>query len=233
MTGPRRSAIGAFVAITGLGAFSACSSSSDAVPTSLAPMPAFITNPGFETPAIAVGAFLTSAAPAGWTAFGSLDFSNRAIGVLRPASTTLYAVAAPDGNNVGVAFLLDNAGNQAQFANSPAGLEQTLEVTLQVQNTYRLLVSVGNIANDANAPYAFGGFPGYRVDLLAGGVVVASDNNSLLPGEGQFVTSTVTLSVGAAHAQAGSPLGIRLVNLNAGTGIEVNFDNVRLTRTPN
>ena len=216
-----------------MGMLTACSSSSVDVPTAPGPTAIPITNPSFETPVIAVGAFLTNAAPAGWTAFGNIDFGSRAIGVLRPATTTLYAVAVPDGNNVGVAFLLDNAGNQALFANSPAGLQQTLAATLQVRTTYTLLVNVGNIANDVNAPFAFGGFPTYRVDLLAGGVVVASDNNTLLPGEGQFLLSTITLTVGATHAQAGLPLAIRLVNLNGAAGIEVNFDNVRLTATPN
>ncbi len=216
-----------------LSAVIGCASSSEPGPTAPTPTSLTIANPSFETPVIAVGAFATNAAPVGWTVFGSIDFANRAIGVLRPASTTLYSVAVPDGNNVGVAFLLDNSANQAQFANSPAGLQQTLASTLQVRTTYTLLVSVGNIANDVNAPYAFGGFPMYRVELLAGGVVLASDNNTLLPGEGQFLTSTVTLPVGATHAQAGQLLGIRLVNLNGAGGIEVNFDNVRLIATPN
>lgn len=36
-------------------------------------------------------------------------------------------------------------------------------------------------------------------------------------------------NVGSLHANAGGALGIRLINLDAAAGIEVNFDDVRLT----
>ena len=62
--------------------------------------------------------------------------------------------------------------------------------------------------------------------------MVASDNNSLLPGEGRYLTSTVTVDIGPSHPSTGQPLGIRLVNLNSAAGIEVNWDNVRLESSP-
>jgi hypothetical protein len=83
-----------------------------------------------------------------------------------------------------------------------------------------------------NAPFQFGGFPNYRIDLLAGTNVLASDNNTLLLDEGRFLTSTVAVSTGNNHPLAGQTLGIRLVNLNNAPGIEVNFDNVRLDASP-
>jgi hypothetical protein len=75
--------------------------------------------------------------------------------------------------------------------------------------------------------------------LLAGGTVIASDDNSLAGSiaEGEFGDSVVTFNPGDAHPQIGQPLGVRLINLNqtagvpAGNDLEVDFDNVRLTAT--
>jgi hypothetical protein len=105
---------------------------------------------------------------------------------------------------------------------------------------------VGNIASGISAvqPYAsFGffdlrGFPGYRIDLLAGTTVIASDNDTLNPDEGEFLTSTFDVVIGNGHDDEGEPLTIRLVNLNEQDindpviDLEVDFDNVRLDATP-
>jgi hypothetical protein len=105
-------------------------------------------------------------------------------------------------------------------------------------------VGIGNIASGTSLPgssggagvfYNLNGFPGYRIDLLAGGSVIASDNNSignLIP-EGEFRTSTLIFDAPFNHPLIGQNLGIRLVNLNQpGTiqapNIEVDFDDVRL-----
>ena len=193
-----------------------------------------ILNHGFEAPAIPAGTFSTTAPPPGWSGYGDLDFGLRTIGVLHPATTSLYAVEPPEGNNVGVVFLLDDFGDQTFFADQEAGLQQTLTATLQADTRYTLRVHVGNIAVDPNPPHdpwSFDGFPGYRVDLMAGGQILASDDDSLLPAEGQFAESTVQVDIDATHPQLGQPLAIRLVNRNAAVGIEVNFDDVRLDAT--
>jgi len=190
--------------------------------------PIAVVNPSFESQVTPPDSFITNVAPTGWQAYGAINFGGRTVGVLNPNTSTLYADPVPDGNNVGVVFLMDNQGNQTQFNNSEAGLRQTLSSTLQTLTQYTLIVEVGNIAVDANAPFLFNGFPNYRIDLMAGGTVLASDNDTLLPGEGRFLTSNVSFTTGAAHALAGQSLGIRLVNLNSDVGIEVNFDNVRL-----
>jgi len=58
------------------------------------------------------------------------------------------------------------------------------------------------------------------------------DNNTLTPAEGVFELSTVEFTTGATHPQMGMNLGIRLINLNnIDSGIEVNFDDVRLDAT--
>lgn len=195
--------------------------------------PVAVANQSFEAPAIPAGTFATTAPPPGWTGFGTLNFGARTIGVLHPATTTLYAVPPPHGVNVGVVFLMDDPGNQLLFTRREAGLQQTLADVLRTDRRYTLTVDVGNIANDVAAPFLFGGFPGYRVELQAGGVVIAADANTLLPAEGRFLRSRIEVEIGASHPQAGQPLRIRLVNLNAAPGIEVNFDDVRLEWEPN
>jgi len=191
-----------------------------------------ISNHSFEFPVIPSNSFNVASAPPGWVSYGSINNNNRSVGVLDPAGSTLYAGPVPHGENVGVIFLMDNPGNQTFFANIEAGLRQTLAATLQPRRRYTLRVEVGNIANDVNAPFAFAGFPNYRIDLLAGTNVLASDNNSLIPGEGRFLTSTVAVNIAASNPFAGQSVGIRLVNLNSAPGIEVNWDNVRLESSP-
>lgn len=190
-----------------------------------------IQNPSFELPATPNDSFITSGPPTSWSAYGTIDNNNRAVGVLNPVTTTLYLDAVPHGSNVGVAFLMDNPGNQLQFNNSPAGMQQTLTATLQLNSTYTLTTYVGNLGTGSPpAPFAFTGFPNYRIELLAGGTVIAQDSNTLLPGEGRFLVSTVTATIGSTHAQANQNLGIRLINLNSAVGIEVNFDRLTLVR---
>ena len=115
---------------------------------------------------------------------------------------------------------------------------QTLSDTLAANTLYTLRVLVGNIASGVSVDTTYfnlDGFPGYRIDLLAGGSVLASDNNSLagaIP-EGEFRESTVSYLSGGS-VTPGQALGIRLVNLNVvdplfpGADWEVDFDNVRL-----
>lgn len=199
------------------------------IPMAVWAVPLTVVNHSFETPATPPGTFVTNAPPNGWSTFGSINFSGRVIGVVNPNDTTLYADLVPDGDNVGVTFLLPS------FTNVEGGLQQTLVDTLQTQTEYTLTVEVGNMAVDATPPhnaFNFNGFPGYRIDLVAGSTVIASDNNTLLPGEGRFLTSTIHVSTGASHPNAGQALGIRLVNLDSAPGIEVNFDDVRLDAVP-
>lgn len=202
----------------------------------LAQTPLPVANPGFELPPIAAGTFATTAPPPGWQIHGSgVDLGFRTVGVLDPTGTTLYPGGAPEGENVGVVFLLDDPGDQTAFANLEAGLEQTLASLLEPDTRYRLRVCIGNIADDPDPPhdaFQFAGFPGYRVELVAGGVPIASDPGTLLPGDGAFATLTLTVDVGATHPALGQPLGIRLVNRNAAPGLEVNFDDVRLESEP-
>ena len=186
-----------------------------------------VVNSSFETPIAAPGQFVgaINSAPSGWSVYNTkAPDTFRYFGVFNPNSSQLYYDPVPDGNNIGVVFLRND------FALAEAGLRQTLGSTLQLNTLYQLQVEVGNMAFDPDPDFDdfdFTGFPGYRVELLSGSTVIATDNNTLLPDEGRFLTSTVQFQTGGFHANAGQALGIRLVNLN-GPGIEVNFDHVRL-----
>ncbi|MFT3881216.1 MAG: hypothetical protein QM703_16325 [Gemmatales bacterium] len=200
-----------------------------------------IVNPGFEANVITPGTFQVFV-PTGWTMYdpGAIINQNQnAVGVIRPLPGVEYFPGGtPEGVNGALVFL---AGNQA----SEAGLQQTLTTSFLNNTRYTLTVQIGNIASGTSLPgsadgggvfYNLNGFPGYRIDLMAGTTVLASDNNTIgatIP-EGEFRLSTLVFQSGAIHPQAGQLLGIRLVNLHTpGTGsapnIEVDFDQVSLT----
>ncbi len=200
-----------------------------------------VNNAGFENDFAPPGCFAIFT-PTGWTVYdpGGVLGGNSAVGVIDPTGTTNFPAGAPEGLNVALIFLGEDMG-QGQV-----GLTQVLGETLQPLTTYTLTVEVGNIASGIGPPpcdvfgfFDLDGFPGYQVQLLAGGVVIAEDEDLLhgaIP-EGEFRLSTVTLTTGATHPQLGQPLGIRLINLNiietpADPGIEVDFDDVRLTAAP-
>lgn len=207
-----------------------------------------VINPGFEADAAADGAFVVVApAPSGWQPYdptGMLAASPglNALGVIRPRlGHDYFPGGTTEGLNAALVFL---AGPEA----GEAGLQQTLAATLAPATVYTLRVDVGNIASGVSLPGSSGGagnffdldgFPGYRIELLAGNTVLAADSSSagLIP-EGAFRTATLSLdAAAAAPALLGQALGIRLVNLKApGTpevpNIEVDFDHVRLVATP-
>jgi len=191
-----------------------------------------IDNPSFEEPVTNPGDFTTvlSGTQNHWAVYNTGNTnSSRQFGAWNPTGTDTFVDGeAPDGVNVGVVFLL-NTTNLAE-----AGLLQTLGDTLQLNTTYTLTVEVGNFADDnPSDSFNFAGFPGYRIDLMTANnpTPLASDNNTLTPAEGIFETSIVSFTTGSSHSDVGEALVIRLVNLN-GTGIEVNFDDVRLDATP-
>ncbi len=141
---------------------------------------------------------------------------------------------APEGQRVAIAFNFAGSSGQGEY-----GITQTLAAVLEPERTYTLRVEIGNIASGTAMSGDFldlNGFPGYRIDLLAGGVVIGQDDNGLagaIP-EGEFATSTIVVSTSALHPQLGQSLAVRLVNLNIldpmfpGANIEVDFDDVRL-----
>ncbi|MBX2851560.1 MAG: PEP-CTERM sorting domain-containing protein [Phycisphaeraceae bacterium] len=161
------------------------------------------------------------------------------IGTLNDQAEEFITGVAPDGVRVGIAFNNANTGGGGEY-----GLQQTISTDqLQAFTRYTLQVEIINIDSGtaiSNEDFNLAGFPGYRVALMAGGVEIDVDDNSLAGSiiEGGHATSTIIFETGATHAQLGQDLGIRLVNLNVvdttdatttAADLEVDFDNVRLS----
>lgn len=187
-----------------------------------------IVNGDFEEPVLADGTF-TLEAPTGWQLYNPNGLipanptnDSSSVGVSNP-TTNSYANQVFSGQNDAFVFLKDAPGS------GEAGISQTLSSTLTANIKYTLLVDVGNPKGvDPSSGIDLTGFPGYRVELLAGDTVVAADNNTLQIADGSFATSTVNFTVGADNPLLGENLCIRLVNLLTGEGTEVDFDAVAL-----
>lgn len=197
-----------------------------------------IANAGFEDDPVAMGCFAVFT-PNGWTVYdpNGIIGSNDVVGGLHPEGGP-YFPAAPEGDHVAIVFL------QGDIGDGPMGLTQVLDDVLEVNTMYTLSTWVGNIASGQGPPpcdvfgfFDLDGFPGYQVQLLAGGVVIGQDDNTLagtIP-EGEFRLSTIEVEIGPEHPQAGELLEVRLINLNTidtpeSPGIEVDFDDVQLVR---
>ncbi|MFN4943929.1 MAG: autotransporter-associated beta strand repeat-containing protein [Akkermansiaceae bacterium] len=177
----------------------------------ITPIP--ITNPGFELPVVEEGDY--NQAPTGWNAYN---------GAL--LGSTVYAYnptiddfdsEAPEGSNVAGVYTILASGVEK-------GLSQTLSTTFKEGDTYQLTVKVG-YTNTYQVN------PGYRVQLLAGGTVIAEDDNSLSPAFGQFVTSTLNYVYDPADSGlVNQALQIRLINKGLDDiQNEVAFDDVQLS----
>mgnify|MGYP001225184489 CR=1 FL=1 len=206
------------------------------------PVSLAIINPGFETDFAAENCFNVSAAPTGWLLYdptGIYNGGSNSVGTLDTrAGGPHFIDGAPEGEQVGLTFI------QASPGAGPMGIRQSLGNVLEQNTTYTLSVQVGDIAAGQGPPpcdvfgfFNLNGFPGYQVQLLAGGVVIAEDNNTLagVLDEGLFALSTIQVTIGEGHPQAGAQLEIRLINLNMidtpmNPGIEVDFDDVVLLR---
>ena len=206
--------------------------------------PLHVVNPGFEDVS-GQSAFneFTFGTPAGWELYDPADIVPDLpadpvyVGTLEPNGTDFFDTTAPEGDRVAILFGRNAAGGRGEY-----GFQQTLADVLTAGTHYALSVEVGNIASGVARSGEFfdlDGFPGYRIELLAGGQPIAVDDDGLgaLIPEGEFATATLSLRVGDTHPLLGERLGVRLVNLNripAGLGgvvdldIEVDFDDVRL-----
>jgi HpiC1 cyclase/PEP-CTERM motif len=197
-----------------------------------------ITNPGFED--------ITGESQSNEFTFGPLngwdlydpdvitqggDGPTFFIGTLTPNAPDFFTNGAPEGQRVGIAFNFFGSGGQGEY-----GLQQTLPETLLPSTGYLLSVDIGNIASGTSQGGQFfnlDGFPGYRIDVLADGVLIAQDDNSLagLIPEGEFGTTHISFTTGSTPV---TDYQIRLVNLNQidplfpNADLEVDFDNVRL-----
>jgi hypothetical protein len=160
-----------------------------------------IVNHGFEDQFVPNDDFIRGALT-GWSVAGDS-------GVFNPSTFSLPD-QPPEGMNV--AFI------GGTFNGGP--ISQTLSTVLMV-GSYELRIAVGDRLDT--------GFAGYLIELLAGGAVLAQDSNSMTPGNGMFITSSMTFTALESDVNLGQALEIRISAPNNGSGIQTLFDDVRLT----
>ncbi|HEC03641.1 MAG TPA: hypothetical protein ENI81_08915, partial [Phycisphaerales bacterium] len=184
-----------------------------------APVAIPVTNAGFEDPVLAEDDWTWGDVP-GWTLVGGEATDVEASGVWNVTSTDFDPVLAPEGENVLYTEYLPEG--------TAKGVAQVLTEPFAADTDYTLTVEIGN----SNYYY----FSGYSVQLLAGGVVIAEDNDTLWPEYSKWATSTIEYTYDPADSGlVGQPLEIRLLNLEldkdsppAGDVVGVEFDNVTL-----
>jgi hypothetical protein len=177
---------------------------------------ALIVNAGFEDLVLADGDY-PSATP-GWT---EINAAGGSAGTWNPDADGAiwygYGGNAPEGDNVAWVY---------PDPNQESGLAQVLTETFAADTTYTLTVQVGN-----NSYYDW---LGYKVQLLAGGTVIAEDDSGIEPADDDFALSTVPYTYDAGDAAlVGQPLEIRLLAASVdGLEVDTDFDDVVLTADP-
>ena len=182
-----------------------------------------IENAGFENPKLADNE--SSLFAPGWDLYNPNGLPPENIHGCWNPPIEAYPNEAPEGENIAWVWWC--------FVEEDAilGLSQTLKATLQANTTYTLTVRVGNSLPFDGLP-ELEGFPGYRIELLAGGTVLAVDDNSQVIIEGDTGLSSTKYSAGPDDPNIGLALSIRLINLLDDLGAEVDFDDVMLTADP-
>ena len=199
-------------------------------------------NPSFEFPEqttapVPDAGFFDFETPPGWELYdpnGLIPPDNASLetsftGGWQPSAA--FFADIPDGEQIGTIFLVPSGAGEVGFAQSSIA-------TIQPNTTYTLSAAVLNTPGLPGVQI-FEGFPGYRLELLAGNTVIAADDNTVAVNEGEFETATVSYSSSNNNTFVGEALGIRLINSNldngsnpnGGNGVEVNFDNVIVSAT--
>jgi len=165
-----------------------------------------IANPGFEAPVLTDGGWEST--PPAWTD-GYYDLTAPAVWVVDDSDAFVYNPTTADGYG-GLAPEGDNLMGATSGAGSDKGMSQALSATLQANTQYDLSALVGN-------PYLFNGSTAtadYRIELLAGGVVLASETGPSPADDTTWATAGLTYDSGDSPAQLGEALEIRLVAVN-------------------
>lgn len=177
-----------------------------------------IQNPGFEEPALEDGGFVTSIP--GWNRHDP-NGVNPLTGVWNPIIGLDYDAKCEQKN---AAFVEIGQGGPA------AGIRQQLTAVLEENTRYEFAVCVGNTSGQFEPEFL--GFPGYRVELLAGNRLLVADIGSVQPAEGLFERFSLFYTTSTADPNVGEPLEVRLLNRRAGPGLTLDFDDVRIEATP-
>eukprot|EP01083_Nonionella_stella_P302487 1043113_1 len=206
-----------------------------------------ITNAGFEVdnPTLSANSWeFHDPAPSGWTVYESgADIYDESSGIQNPTggdtyNDATYGDSAPEGICTTYIAVATHSEGDGEL-----GLEQTLTgYTLTADVTYQLTAKVGNPTDNCFDSVPSGnkctgnnladGFPGYKLQLLAGGVVVDEDDDTMPTlAEATWGLSTVTFTPGPSHPQLSQTLGVRLLHKNdisSNGGLEIEFDDIQL-----
>jgi len=179
--------------------------------------PITVTNHGFENPAYG------SPGDSGFNHTGWTDLNGGNAGTGR-TTTAQYPGGIPEGVNY------------ALFNLTADTLGQTLAATLQADTIYTLTVATGWRADLPGLGYP--NYPGYRIELWAGGTMLGFDADTTRGGTGTGPAAGTWKDVTATYTSPSSvtadALEIRLLAgnaVNGGTAIQTNYDNVRLDGT--
>ncbi len=180
-----------------------------------------IGNAGFEQPVLADGGWQSP--PPAWTS-GYYDVTSPGVWVAGDSDSGVYNPTAADGYG-GIAPEGDNVMYATAGTGYDKGVSQVLSANLAANTQYNLSVLVGN-------PFLFNGSTptaNYRIELLAGGVVLASDTGPSPANDTTWKTAGLTYNSGAEPALLAEALEIRLLAVNFTDGKGVDFDDVELT----
>lgn len=185
-----------------------------------------VANGSFEAPALGDGQLADGPGVfGGWNLYGS---ATTYTGIFNPP-TGSYPDAAGNAAPLGadganVCYLFHN-GTGADSVSAT----QVLGEVLLPNTEYLLQVAIGRFLPDQ--PYAFSTFGGYRIDLSAGGQVIASSVDEVLPPFGAFRDAFTFVSSASVPASLlGQPLAVHLDLATAQAPRSTHFDFVRLSR---
>ncbi len=200
-----------------------------AIPTREAPPPTVhVANGSFEQMPLPEGTWDYPAPPAKWEIYdpaGVMNGITTAVGTINCVGTYLYPDGAPVADHGALVFLWTDAG-------IPAGLSQRLATRLEANTEYVLRVFVGDPLDPPDGPFSFSGFPGYRIELAAGSTVLVADENTIIVPEGEFAQTELSYVAAPDDPNLGELLEVRLINLSAAPGVEIEFDGVELEVVP-
>ncbi len=147
--------------------------------------------------------------------------------VVRGVGPVAAGNSTPTGaDGINVAYLFNDGGPSESVEAT-----QVLSETLQPSGQYTLRVAIGNF--NPSQPYAASTYGGYRIELLAGTTVIASDTDSFVPPLEEFQDAVALADASTLSAAlVGQVISIRLTISATEADRSTHFDNVRLTLTP-
>lgn len=207
-------------------------------------------NAGFEaleqtkTPIPPAG-FFDFVTPPGWRVYdpnnlvpiSNPDLDTSFTGSWKPSTNFFQEI--PEGDQIASIFLGRDRNGNSVAGQGKVGFAQTSNEKIQANTTYTLSAA---ILDTTGKDFSFfSGSPGYELQLVAGDKVLARTKSSDLLGDGEITRDSVSFTTSTSGSYLGRKLGIRLINSNenngsnaadGGNGIEVNFDDVKLTSAP-